>query len=73
MRAYLSFWMHFTCVVGFFSLAWFIGVDISAVIPVILGIYAGSKTAQKISGHVSASRDVNCNSAEVIKALDAKE
>ncbi len=65
-----SFLLTLFSVIGFFALAWGKNTDVSMVIPGILGLYFGSKSAEKINAQFQARMDPNANTAEVIQKLE---
>jgi uncharacterized membrane protein YfcA len=67
-----GFFLTFISVLGLFGLAFTKGVDINATLPVVLGLYLGAKTGEKMSAHAAASRDPSCSTAEVISQITEK-
>lgn len=65
-----SFLLSALSIVGFFILAWFKGADILVVIPTILGLYFGSKSAEKMNAQLQARLDPTVNTGEVIQKLE---
>lgn len=61
------------CVIGMFMLAWFKDVDIMSTLPLILGIFIGSKSFEKASTVYSASKDGTCDTHAVIRELEGIE
>lgn len=73
MKHYFSFILTMTSVLGFFTLAWFKGTDIGSVIPVVIGLYIGSRSLEKSVAVVSASRDGKADTRAVINDLNGHE
>jgi hypothetical protein len=72
LAPFRGFFLTFISILGMFALAFFKGVDIMSSLPVVLGLYLGAKTGEKMSAHAAASRDPSCNTAEVISAISEK-
>jgi uncharacterized membrane protein (DUF485 family) len=69
---YLSFILTTACIIGFFALAIFKNTDVTATIPMILGIYITNRTAVKFSAHRAAMLDPAVNTTQVITSIDDK-
>ena len=69
MKNYLSFLLTLISILGALGLAYFKGVDVSSLLPTLLGIYVVSKATEKSSMVWAASKDANANSGEVIKEM----
>lgn len=65
-----SFILTLLCLIGMFLLAWFKNVDIMATLPVVLGIFIGSKSIEKSAAVYSASKDNTCDTHAVIRELE---
>jgi hypothetical protein len=69
-RRTYSFFLTLLSLVILFVLAWFKGVDVVTTIPRVLGVYLGTRTADKGVAIMGASRDPNADTAAVINALE---
>lgn len=70
IKAYATMIMTFICIVGALALAFVKDVDITTLLPTILGIYVGAKAAVAGNGAWAASKDMNCDTASIIKDTD---
>lgn len=69
MKNYLSFLLTLISILGALGLAYFKGVDITSLLPTLLGIYIVSKTTEKSNMIWAASKDPQSNTQEVIKEM----
>jgi heme O synthase-like polyprenyltransferase len=73
IKSKLSFILVLISIIGLFALAWFKGVDIMTALPIILGMYVGSRSATSISHVIQASKDPNCDTASAIAKVEEKD
>ena len=51
-------------------LAFYKNLDVSSVLPTILGLYLGQKASTSVSAHFASSRDDKCDTAQVIREVE---
>ncbi|CAB5221402.1 hypothetical protein UFOVP244_155 [uncultured Caudovirales phage] len=64
---HLSFIITLVCVVGILALAFYRNLDLSSLLPTILGLYLGARTIDKTNVAWAASKDPKADTAKVIK------
>lgn len=69
LKTYLGFVLHLIAIVVLFIMS-YNDVDTSSAIVGVVISYAGSQAAKQISAHTNASKDPQCNTEQVIKAID---
>jgi hypothetical protein len=69
MKNYLSFLLTLISILGALGLAYFKGVDVSSLLPTLLGIYVVSKSTEKSAMAWAASSDPKADTGEVIKEM----
>jgi hypothetical protein len=69
-RRTYSFFLTLLSLIILFVLAWFKDVDVVATIPMVLGVYLGTRTADKGVAIMGASKDPNADTVSVINALE---
>jgi hypothetical protein len=69
-RRTYSFFLTLLSLIILFILAWFKDVDVVATIPMVLGVYLGTRTADKGVAIMGASKDPNADTISVINALE---
>lgn len=65
-----SFILTFICISGSIALAFKKDVDLSLLLPSLLGIYVTGRTSEKVSAHFNARKDEDADLADIIKTLD---
>ena len=69
LKTCLGFVLHLIAIIALYAIS-LKGADTSnAIVGVVLS-YAGSQAAKQISAHTSASKDPQCDTAQVIKDTD---
>jgi hypothetical protein len=68
-----TFLMCAVSIVGVIGLNFYNGLDISILLPTIIGIYATSRTTQKVSAHYNARQDTDSDLDNIIKTMDNSE
>lgn len=70
VKHYFSFILTLVSVIGFFLLAWFKGVDVGSVVPVLVASYIGARSLEKSVQSVAASRDKDCSTRQVLADIN---
>lgn len=70
LKPYAAFILTLISVIGSLALAFTKGVDITIMLPTILGLYLGAKAGVAANSHWAASKDNNSNTELVIKNTD---
>jgi hypothetical protein len=73
LKNYLSFWLTFLCILGALGLAYTKGLDITMLLPSLLGIYITNRTAEKASAHWAASKDQSADTEKVIEMISGSK
>ncbi len=69
LRPYATFFLTSVSIVGALILAFTKDVDITMLLPTLLGIYVSGKATERVSAHYNARSDPNADTAEVIKSV----
>ena len=73
IKNYLSFQLTLICVVGSLYLGYTNGIDLTLLLPAILGIYVTNRTAEKVSTHWAASKDPTADTEKVIEMISGSK
>lgn len=65
-----SFLLTLLCIVGSLTLAFVKDLDVTMLLPALLGIYVTKRATEKVSAHVNARKDVDADLSDIIKTLD---
>jgi hypothetical protein len=69
IKSYLSFWLTFLSISGSLYLGYTKGIDLTVLLPALLGIYVTNRTAEKVSTHWAASKDADADTEKVIEMI----
>lgn len=67
MKGYLLFWLTLLCIVGSLALAAFKDVDVTILLPSLLGIFAAHSFGKTASAHLNARKDTDADVEKVVE------
>jgi hypothetical protein len=73
LKTKLSFILAFTAVIGSLILCYLKGIDITFLLPSLVGTYIAGRTVEKASAHWATMKDPDGDIEKVIQALEGKD
>lgn len=72
MKGYLLFWLTFISIAGSLCLAFFKDVDVTILLPALLGIYATHSFGKAASAHWNARHDSDADVEKIVEMTTEK-